>query len=90
MCRSRFVGKEFDDGGVEGLFAGTPPLEALRSILSIATTDFPGQPKHIRDGNSERRTQISAVDISRAYFNAEIDKEESPPCVSFVLRAVTL
>ena len=30
-------------------------------------------PKHIRDGTSERRTQISAVDISRAYFNAETD-----------------
>ena len=36
-------------------------------------TDFPGRPKHVRDGASERRTQISAIDISRAYFNAATD-----------------
>ena len=44
--------------------------------MSIATTDFAGQPLHDRDGNSERRTQISAVDISRAYFNAATDNDK--------------
>ena len=29
--RSRLVGKEFNTGPVDGLFAGTPPLEAVRS-----------------------------------------------------------
>ena len=35
-----------------------------------------GKPQHVRDGKSERRTQISAVDISRAYFNAETDADK--------------
>ena len=42
-------------------------------MLSMATTDVPGQPRHVRDGASERRTQVSAVDISRAYFNASTE-----------------
>ena len=28
LLRSRYVGKEFNDGPMDGLFAGTPPLEA--------------------------------------------------------------
>ena len=47
----------------------------------MAMTDFPGQAKHARDGASERRTQVSAVDISRAYFNAATD-ESSPTYVA--------
>ena len=30
LYRSRVVGKEFNDSELEGLFAATPPLEALR------------------------------------------------------------
>ena len=36
--RSRMVGKEFNNGELEGLVAATPPIEALRLILSWATT----------------------------------------------------
>ena len=36
----------------------------------MAATDMPGWPLHVRDPESNRRTQLSAVDISRAYFNA--------------------
>ena len=71
--RSRLVARQIRQAGEDAISAPTPPLEALRSILSLATTDFPGKPKHVRDGMSERRTQISAVDISRAYFNAPTD-----------------
>ena len=74
--RSRLVARQMRQAGEDAIFAPTPPLEALRSILAIATTDFPGQPKHVRDGNSERRTQISAVDISRAHFNAATDEDK--------------
>ena len=74
--RSRLVARQIRQAGEDAIFAPTPPLEALRSILSIATTDFPGKPQHVRDGKSERRTQISAVDISRAYFNAETDADK--------------
>ena len=44
--------------------------------MAIATTDSPGQLLHDRDGNSERRTQISAVAVSRAYFNAATDNDK--------------
>ena len=36
--RSRLVAKEFNNGQEEGLYASTPPLEALRWILSHAAT----------------------------------------------------
>ena len=36
--RSRLVGKEYNDGFEEGLFASTPPLEALRWLISEAAT----------------------------------------------------
>ena len=39
--RSRMVGKEFNDSVLEGLFAATPPLEALRLLLSHAASYSP-------------------------------------------------
>ena len=48
----------------------------------MATTDFPGRPVHVRDPKSERRTQVSAVDISRAYFNASTEGSD-PTYVMF-------
>ena len=41
--RSRSVAKEFNDGEVDGLFASTPPLEALRYMISDAATRPMGQ-----------------------------------------------
>ena len=38
VSRSRMVGKEFNDKVIGGLFAATPPLEALRLLLSWAAT----------------------------------------------------
>ena len=35
VYRSRLVGKEFNDGQMDGLFAATPPLEALRFFSSM-------------------------------------------------------
>ena len=44
--RSRYVGKEFDNSDVEGLFAGTPPMEAFRLLLSdLATVEKKGNSK---------------------------------------------
>ena len=34
LLRSRYVGKEFNDGPMDGLFAATPPAESLRAIVS--------------------------------------------------------
>ena len=38
VSRSRIVGKEFKNGSVSGLFAGTPPLEALRYLVHRTAT----------------------------------------------------
>ena len=79
--RSRFVARQIRQPGEEAIFAPTPPLEALRTILSLASTDIAGRRKHVREANSERRTQISAIDISRAYFNASMDETSEPTYV---------
>ena len=42
----------------------------------MPATDLLGRPIHMRDPRSERRTQVSAIDISRAYFNASADGSE--------------
>ena len=71
--RSRLVAREIRTPGENPVFAPTPPLESLRTVLSLAATDIDGQSRHVRDPSSELRTQISFIDISRAYFCAATD-----------------
>ena len=59
--RSRLVGKEFRTGPDDALFASTPPLEALRLIVSRAATVVEGEPMK----------EIMVNDVSRAYFYAK-------------------
>ena len=54
--RPRLVAREIRKRGGNPIFAPTPPLESLRTILSLAATDMQGQPKHVRDPSSELRT----------------------------------
>ena len=79
--RSRLVAREIRRPGEDSIFAPTPPLESLRTVLSMATTDFKGDAKHVRAGSSEDRTQVSVIDISRAYFNAKKDENVNPTYV---------
>ena len=74
--RSRLVARQLKahDRSGASFFAPTPPLEALRSVLSLAATTI-GDWKPCYDKKSERRTQISLMDISRAYFNAKLDAD---------------
>ena len=74
--RSRLVARDIRRPGEEALFAPTPPLESLRTILSFAATNLPGRPKHVRDPESEMRTQISFVDVVRAYFCASTNPDD--------------
>ena len=74
--RSRLVARQIRGPGQDAVFAPTPPLEALLTVLSLAATDLPGRPARCRDPNSSKRTQVSFVDISRAYFNAPTDPED--------------
>ena len=57
--RSRWVAKEFRDSSSEEWFAGTPPLEAMRAIISHATT-----------GDIERA--LMSNDVIRAFFYAPV------------------
>ena len=66
-CRSRFVGKGFNDWEIEGLSAATPPLEALRLLLSWAATGGTA-PQGNATPNGDRSIQIA--DASRAFFEA--------------------
>ena len=45
-------------------------------VLSLAATDVVGYKKHVRDPKSDQRTQISFIDISRAYFCAATNPED--------------
>ena len=74
--RSRLVAREIRKAGEDPIFAPTPPLESLRTIISLAATDFAGVKPRVRDGQSDRRTQISFIDISRAYFCASTDPND--------------
>ena len=61
--RSREVAQEFNDGSqmVEDLFAGTPPLEAVRMLLSEAAT--------VEDGDAGTRVIVLA-DVKNAFYEA--------------------
>ena len=74
--RSRLVARQIRGPGQDAVFAPTPPLEALRTVLSLAATDLPGRAKRVRDPASPMRAQVSFVDISRAYFNAPTNPDD--------------
>jgi len=65
LYRSRFVAKEFRSKELEGLFAGTPPLEALRLLLSDVATI----------GEEEEDKVMMINDVSRAFFEAPIARD---------------
>ena len=60
--RSRVVAKEFNNGALEGLFAGTPPLEALRFLVHQAAT------MDTRGGTDK---VVMVNDVARAFFEAK-------------------
>eukprot|EP00973_Karenia_brevis_P038272 5276278-Karenia_brevis.AAC.1 len=64
VYRSRLVGQEFKQHEEDGLFAATPPLEALRYLISdVATTD-----ETSASGVEDKVIMIN--DVSRAFFEA--------------------
>ena len=61
QIRSSIVAREFKRGDRPGLFAGTPPMEALRAVISISA--------------SHKQTfSIMHIDVSRAYFRARVQE----------------
>ena len=77
--RSRLVARQLKacDSSGASYFAPAPPLEALRTILSLAMTRC-GSHQPIWDPDSPQRQQISCLGVRRAYFNAKVDREASP------------
>ena len=61
VYRSRLVGKEFNEEKVLRIFSATPPLEALKILLSTAAT--------MEDYGEEDKV-IMVNDVSRAFFEA--------------------
>ena len=64
--RSRFVAKEFNTGNEEGLFAATPPLEALKYLISQVATTEP---------NHGEEAVIMINDVARAFFEAPVTRD---------------
>jgi len=60
--RSRLVAMEFRDGDRPELFAGTPPSEALRMLISIAATER----------KDTKKNAMMVNDVRRAYFYARV------------------
>ena len=83
VYRSRLVARQLKahDRSGETYFAPAPPLEALRTVLSLAMTKV-GDHQPIWDPDSPNRTQISLIDVKRAYFNAKIDENDAPTFVN--------
>ena len=61
QIRSRMCAREFKSDGRPDLYAGTPPLEALKAIISIAA-------------NHKETFSIMHIDVSRAYFHAKAQR----------------
>ena len=63
--RSRFVGREFKGKDVrDDLFAATPPLEAIKALISLAASQR-GVDKH-------KIKKLCFIDVSKAYFHAPV------------------
>ena len=80
--RSRLVARQIKalDRSGDSFFAPAPPLEALRTVLGLAVTTI-GSHVPVLDGSSAERSQVSLVDIKRAYFNAKVDPRDPPTFV---------
>ena len=71
--RPRHVARQIRGANEDPIFAPTPPLEALRTVLSYCATHMDGEKPKCRDGRSPNRIQLSLINISRAYLNAKCD-----------------
>ena len=64
--RSRLVGREFNTGKDDSLYASTPPLESLRVVLSWAAT--------VKVENGKHENEVMINDVRRAYFYARASR----------------
>ena len=60
--RSRLVAKDYRRKGEDSIFAPTPPLESLRTLLMMAATPKLWAPEWV-DSNDLHRMQVSLVKL---------------------------
>ena len=60
---------EFNTHRMDGLFASTPPLEALKLLVSDAATA-----DSMADNSSKEEKAVMVNDVARAFFEAPICK----------------
>ncbi len=79
IYRSRLVARQLKalDKSGQSYFAPGPPLEALRTILSLAMTRI-GDHRPDWEPTAPTGAQLRFIDIKRAYFNAKVDREAAP------------
>ena len=86
VIRSRLVGREFKEyyggKGREDLFADTPPLEALKALLTWAAMDSPPTARRADSGSRRNSNglvrdvkKLIFIDISKAYLYAPVHKD---------------
>ena len=63
--RSRLVAREINTQANPEMFAATPPIEALKLLIAIASTE----------GAHGRRRRLMVNDVSRAYFYAKATRK---------------
>ena len=68
--RSRWVAKDFKNRDRPELFAATPPLEALKGLISIWMTDGMGI-----NTTTRRDYKMDFIDVRRAFFHAEANRD---------------
>ena len=68
--RSRFVAMEFNTHWMDGPFASTPPLEALKLLVSDAATV-----DSMAHNSSKEEKAVMVNDVARAFFEAPIRRE---------------
>jgi hypothetical protein len=73
--RSRLVAQEFKSKAISALFAATPPLESLRLLLAIFTSEVYDVNGTERPTEGPERIGAKLIDISRAHFYAPAQRE---------------
>ena len=69
VYRSRLVGKEYNTGEIDGIFASTPPVEELRYLLHRAATVEKNEHGKVME------KVIMVNDVSRAFFEATATRQ---------------
>ena len=69
------------DRSGRSFFEPAPPLEALRTVVGLAAAQA-GSHRSNWDPQFMKRTQISFVEIKRAYFNGTINPQAAPTYVN--------